>query len=163
MPFRRTLVVALLSALPMLSAAAADATAPAPETIKWVLPWKDGVSLTYAEDHATTDETKPQRERSRSTSNTVIRITESSADGFVQTWTGSGYLAGGHFLFGTQYPSGAIWTSDDGLRWSRAPDVPALSQGKIQGVAAGGPGLVAVGSFGSPDFSIPTVWISPPS
>lgn len=91
MPFRRTLVVALLSALPMLSAAAADATAPAPEKIKWVLPWKDGVSLTYAEDHATTDETKPQRERSRSTSNTVIRITESSADGFVQTWTGSGY------------------------------------------------------------------------
>jgi hypothetical protein len=79
------------------------------------------------------------------------------------TWTGSGYLAGGHFLFGTQYPSGAIWTSDDGLRWTRAPDVPALSQGKVQGVAAGGPGLVAVGSYGAPDFSIPTVWISPPS
>ncbi len=51
-------------------------------------------------------------------------------------WTGSTYLAGGHFLFG--------------------------SQGKIQGVAAGGPGLLAVGSYGSPDFSIPTVWISPP-
>lgn len=76
--------------------------------------------------------------------------------------TGSGYVAGGHYLFGTQFPSAAVWTSDDGRSWTRAADVPAFSQGKIQGVAAGGPGLVAVGSFGSPDFSIPTVWVSPP-
>jgi hypothetical protein len=79
------------------------------------------------------------------------------------SWTGSGYLAGGHFLFGTQFPSAAIWTSQDGVTWSRAPDAIAFSQGKIQGVSSGGPGLVAVGSFGSPDFSIPTAWVSPPS
>jgi hypothetical protein len=78
------------------------------------------------------------------------------------SWTGSGYLAGGHRLFGTQYPSAVIWTSSDGRTWTRAADVPVLSQGKVQGVSAGGPGLVAVGSIGSPDFSIPTVWVSPP-
>nr|MBA2700577.1 exo-alpha-sialidase [Chloroflexota bacterium] len=74
--------------------------------------------------------------------------------------TGTGYLAGGHLLFGTQYPSAVTWTSHDGRRWTRAEDVPAFSQGKIQAVLAGGPGLVAAGSFGSPDFSIPTVWVS---
>jgi hypothetical protein len=78
------------------------------------------------------------------------------------TATESGYLAGGHFLFGTQYPSAAIWTSPDGVAWTRVPDAPGFSQGKVQGVVAGGPGLVAVGSFGSPDVSVPTVWISPP-
>lgn len=78
------------------------------------------------------------------------------------SWAGAGFLAGGHYLFGTQFPSAAIWTSDDGRRWVRATAVPDFGQGRIQGVSAGGPGLVAVGSFGSPDFSIPTVWISPP-
>jgi hypothetical protein len=76
-------------------------------------------------------------------------------------WTSAGYVAGGHLLFGTQYPAAVIWTSPDGLAWTRANEPPSFSQGKIQGIAAGGPGVVAVGSFGSPDFSIPTVWVSP--
>jgi hypothetical protein len=76
-------------------------------------------------------------------------------------WTDAGYAAGGHRLFGTQYPSAVVWTSPDGLAWTRAPEPPSFSQGKIQGIAAGGPGVVAVGSFGSPDFSVPTVWVSP--
>jgi hypothetical protein len=76
-------------------------------------------------------------------------------------WTPAGYVAGGHLLFGTQYPTAVVWTSPDGLVWTRANEPPSFSQGKIQGIAAGGPGVVAVGSFGSPDFSIPTVWVSP--
>jgi hypothetical protein len=76
-------------------------------------------------------------------------------------WTAAGYVAGGHLLFGTQYPAAVVWTSLDGLAWSRANEPASFSQGKIQGIAAGGPGVVAVGSFGSPDFSIPTVWVSP--
>ncbi len=77
-------------------------------------------------------------------------------------WTGSSYVAGGHLLFGTQYPSAVIWTSGTGEAWTREADVPAFAQGKVQGVVAGGPGLVAVGSFGSPDISIPTVWVRTP-
>ncbi|KGQ17928.1 hypothetical protein LF41_1782 [Lysobacter dokdonensis DS-58] len=91
MLFRRTLVVALLCALPVLSSSAADDAAKPAQSVKWVLPWKDGTSLTYAASESTTDETKGVRKRSRSSSTTVVRITESSADGFVQTWTGSGY------------------------------------------------------------------------
>ena len=75
--------------------------------------------------------------------------------------TPAGFVAVGHYLFGTQYPAGAIWISPDGTSWSRVPDVAAFSQGRIGGVAAGGPGVVAVGNYGSPDFSIPTVWVTP--
>jgi hypothetical protein len=70
-------------------------------------------------------------------------------------------IAGGHILFGTQYPSAAIWHSTDGVSWDRAPDTPALGDGEIAGVVAGGPGAVAVGAVGSPDFFIPTAWLSP--
>jgi hypothetical protein len=76
-------------------------------------------------------------------------------------WTPAGYVAGGHLLFGTQFPAAVVWTSPDGLIWTRAREPASFSQGKIEGIAAGGPGIVAVGSFGSPDFSIPTVWVSP--
>ena len=77
-------------------------------------------------------------------------------------WDGTRFLAGGHRLFGTQFPTALLWVSSDGLSWERANESAALSQGRISGVAAGGPGLVAVGTYGSPDFAIPTVWLSPP-
>jgi hypothetical protein len=78
------------------------------------------------------------------------------------TWDGGRFVAGGHLLFGTQFPSAVIWTSPDGRTWTRARDVAAFSQGKVQAVSRGGPGLIASGNFGAPDFSIPTVWVSPP-
>ncbi|WP_197426995.1 hypothetical protein [Noviluteimonas gilva] len=90
MPFRRTLVVALLCALPMLSAAAAEEAAKAPETIKWILPWKDGVSLTYAVESTSNDGTTDTPQSTRMTGTDVVRITESSPEGFLQTWTSSG-------------------------------------------------------------------------
>jgi hypothetical protein len=77
-------------------------------------------------------------------------------------WDGQRFIAGGHRLFGTQFPTGLLWLSSDGSTWERANESSALSQGRISGVAAGGPGFVAVGTYGSPDFAIPTVWLSPP-
>jgi hypothetical protein len=77
------------------------------------------------------------------------------------TWDGSQYVAAGHRLFGTQFGTAVVWTSPDGAAWTRANDVPSFSQGKVQAIARGGPGLIAGGNFGAPDFSVPTVWISP--
>jgi hypothetical protein len=70
-------------------------------------------------------------------------------------------IAGGHMLIGTQYSSAMLWRSTDGLRWERARDVPAFAGGIVEGLASGGPGVVAVGSYGAPDLFIPTVWLSP--
>ena len=47
-------------------------------------------------------------------------------------------------------------------RWDRATESAALSQGRIEGVAAVPGGFAAVGTFGAPDAAIPTVWLSPP-
>lgn len=84
MLLRRTLAVALLCALPVAAFAAE-----APATVKWPMPWKLGTTLKYATEDTTTDATKPQPRRTRSTSTDLVRITEAKADGFLQTWTGS--------------------------------------------------------------------------
>jgi len=74
---------------------------------------------------------------------------------------GDEIIAGGHMLFGQQFSSAVIWHSRDGITWQRTPDYPGFSAGVITGVVAGGPGAVAVGTVGAPDFFIPTAWISP--
>jgi hypothetical protein len=62
--------------------------------------------------------------------------------------------------FGDQ--SAAVWTSDDGLVWSRVPHDETIFGGqKIWSVAAGGPGLVAVGrGFGGAAQDAAAVWTS---
>jgi hypothetical protein len=84
-------------------------------------------------------------------------------------------LAGGTFVAigdyaGLQRPTMVVWSSSDGVHWSRAREVPVFEQCEPYGVAAGPvpapdgatvDGLVAVGSFGYPDDFIPTVWLSP--
>jgi len=64
----------------------------------------------------------------------------------------------------------AVWTSTDGVTWTRAPHDPeAFGTGKVpdsatemEGVTAGGPGLVAVGSVdeGVEEQSRSAVWTS---
>ncbi len=65
----------------------------------------------------------------------------------------------------------AVWTSPDGVNWSRVPD-EAVSGGEdrelmgadrqvMESVTAGGPGLVAVGFEGSFSNSDAAVWTSP--
>ena len=75
---------------------------------------------------------------------------------------GDTYIAVGHLLFGTQFPSGVIWSSPNGLTWTRAPDTAMFQQAKIAAVTGSNGRAVAVGTFGSPDFAIPTIWVSPP-
>jgi hypothetical protein len=59
----------------------------------------------------------------------------------------------------------AIWTSADGIDWSRVPDVEAFLGGPgnqgMSSVTAGGPGLVAVGQDGRDDDFDAAVWTSP--
>jgi len=60
----------------------------------------------------------------------------------------------------------AVWTSPDGVTWSRVPHDEAVFGGageqRMRGVASGGPGLVAVGYDSSDFYSMnATVWTSP--
>ena len=59
---------------------------------------------------------------------------------------------------------GAIWTSGDGLVWTRVPDeqLPGTAAENVRliGVATGGPGLVAVGWRGHPEDRDAVVWTS---
>ena len=61
----------------------------------------------------------------------------------------------------------AVWTSVDGITWSRVPNDEALlgtggNPAPMLGVTAGGPGLVAVGSdWWTPDLARTPVWTSP--
>ena len=58
----------------------------------------------------------------------------------------------------------AVWTSVDGITWSRVPHDDAVFGGDgdqtMSGVAAGGPGLVAVGGGGPDGDSDAAVWTS---
>ena len=60
---------------------------------------------------------------------------------------------------------GAVWTSPDGLVWKRVPteQLPGRADENVRliGVAAGGPGLVAVGWRGQPEDRDAVVWTSP--
>ncbi len=59
---------------------------------------------------------------------------------------GPGLVAVGGDWHGVDGQGGAaVWTSVDGIIWSRAPDNEALFGGGMSSVTAGGPGLVAVG------------------
>jgi hypothetical protein len=68
----------------------------------------------------------------------------------------AGVLAGGPGLVAVGYDGvggdvdAAVWTSVDGLTWTRVPHNEAVfGNGTMYGVVAGGPGLVAFGSVGS--------------
>ena len=62
---------------------------------------------------------------------------------------------------GLQRGTATSWVTRDGRTWRKAGSAPVQEQGELYAVAAGGPGLVGVGSFGAPDDYIPTVWLSP--
>ncbi len=62
---------------------------------------------------------------------------------------------------GLQFGTATSWISHDGIGWTKARDAPVQQQGEMYALAPGGPGIVAVGSYGAPDNYIPTVWLSP--
>jgi hypothetical protein len=60
--------------------------------------------------------------------------------------------------------SAAVWTSPDGVTWTRVPhDEAVFGGGSMHSVTVGGPGLVAVGADGNPQTAIhnAVVWTSP--
>ncbi len=51
-----------------------------------------------------------------------------------------------------------VWTSTDGVTWTREPDEPGFSGGGMHAVTLGNGKLVAVGSTGWPDTHAATTW-----
>jgi hypothetical protein len=72
--------------------------------------------------------------------------------------TPGGLVAVGNYV-GLQYGTATSWIATDWRAWTRAPSYPVLGQGEMLAVTPGGPGLVAVGSFGAPDNYVPTIWL----
>jgi hypothetical protein len=62
---------------------------------------------------------------------------------------------------GLQRGTAISWVSSDGLHWTQARTAPVQQQGEFYAITAGGPGAIAVGSFGAPDSYVPTIWLSP--
>ena len=72
------------------------------------------------------------------------------------TSVGSGLVAVGN-VGSDAGDDAAVWTSGDGIAWSRVPHDEAVFAGAgMQSVTAGGPGLVAVGS----DGEAAAVWVA---
>jgi hypothetical protein len=74
---------------------------------------------------------------------------------------GPGFVAVGWSLAGGS-SDGVVWTSPDGVAWSRVPhDEAVFGDAAINQVTVGGPGLVAVGRDTSRGTTVAAVWTSP--
>jgi hypothetical protein len=62
---------------------------------------------------------------------------------------------------GLQRGTAISWVSRDGIHWEQARSAPVQQQGEFYAITPGGPGVIAVGSFGAPDSYVPTIWFSP--
>lgn len=62
---------------------------------------------------------------------------------------------------GLQRGTATSWVSRDGIHWAQARSAPVQEQGEFYAITPGGPGAIAVGSFGAPDSYVPKVWLSP--
>jgi hypothetical protein len=139
---------------PELAGGIASALAPAPGG-GWVAVGSDPderEARVWRSQDGTTWSLSP-REDSRVYHGEKIRMTDVTA-------VHGGLLAVGNYV-GVQFGTATSWISPDGVAWRRAADYAALGQGEMLAVTRGGPGLVAVGSFGAPDNYIPTVWLTP--
>jgi len=76
------------------------------------------------------------------------------------TVAGGELVAIGNYV-GVQRGTATSWVSTDGRHWAKAHVAPIQQQVELYAIAAAGPGVVAVGSFGAPDDYIPTVLLSP--
>jgi len=62
---------------------------------------------------------------------------------------------------GLQRGTAISWVSRDGIHWEQARSAPVQEQGEFYAITPGGPGAIAVGSFGAPDSYVPTIWLTP--
>ena len=75
---------------------------------------------------------------------------------------GPGVAIVGTATEGTQYyGEGVVWTSPDGLRWTKQPRDNALVGSELTAIAPWGSRFVAVGDRGAPDTYMATIWTSP--
>jgi hypothetical protein len=73
---------------------------------------------------------------------------------------GDSVIAIGDFQ-GLQRGTATSWVSRDGIHWDQARSAPVQEQGEFYAITSGGPGAIAVGSFGAPDSYVPAIWLSP--
>jgi hypothetical protein len=62
---------------------------------------------------------------------------------------------------GLQRGTATSWVSRDGAHWEQARSASVQEQGEFYAITPGGPGAIAVGSFGAPDSYVPTIWLTP--
>ncbi len=73
----------------------------------------------------------------------------------------NGAVVGGTFDAGIQYGQAVIWTSSDGLAWTRVPNEPAFQDAEVAASTEWNGRVVAVGDRGAPDAYQATMWLSP--
>jgi hypothetical protein len=74
---------------------------------------------------------------------------------------GPGLIAVGSESQGVESGGAAVWTSPDGLTWSRTPDAESIfGRARMRIVAIGGPGLVAVGDSNDGRFTEAVIWVA---
>jgi hypothetical protein len=76
---------------------------------------------------------------------------------------GPGVVVIGSATESTQSTAAAVWTSADGVTWTREASGVEFSYSELAAVARWRDGLVAVGDTGIPDEYIASVWTSPPA
>jgi len=74
---------------------------------------------------------------------------------------GPGVVVAGTADEGVQYGEAVIWTSPDGLAWTRQPATAEFADAELTALALSGTKLIAVGDRGAPDTYIASVWTSP--
>jgi hypothetical protein len=97
--------------------------------------------------------TRAPKEASREHSGGFVWMTDVVA-------IGDSVIAIGDFQ-GLQRGTATSWVSRDGIHWDQARSAPVQEQGEFYAITSGGPGAIAVGSFGAPDSYVPTIWLSP--
>ena len=73
----------------------------------------------------------------------------------------AGVVVGGTIDTGVQYGEAAIWTSPDGVAWTRTPDGPEFLDNEVTAATGWNNLVVAVGDRGAPDAYQATTWLSP--
>lgn len=80
---------------------------------------------------------------------------------YASTGTRAGALLLGTANEGVQYGEAAVWSSDDGVSWTRTGWGAEFADAELTAVTAYRGRLYAVGDRGAPDTYIATVWSSP--
>lgn len=79
--------LALALALPQARAQEAGAAQETTGKIRWPVPWRAGLALTYETENLESEVAPGKREKTRITDTTTLTVVEATTTGFVQKWT----------------------------------------------------------------------------